>query len=450
MRPTRALIALIGLNRLARHQVVGQPDRDLWPDSQPEGPFDPNTIQACTQWYNGYWKEDTCQQIRDWMFGIKPEDFTLWNPSVTLDCGNWKYQSYCVSITPAEERLSSSLAASPTPTLDPPRETLEREAKPWPTTKLEVMGWEHLGCYTYSGGRALSNRSSTPEGGSLSVSGCEWACLDQGWSFAGLKSGNECWCSNYVTGGLTFDENECNVPCAGNTSEICGGEDSLNIFQVQIKRTRVPATLNWESSMTTTSPPSTTTSTATINTEATTPANSWQELGCYMDTHSSETRPLGVLMDLESGGLTVETCQVACKNKGFLLAGVVRGSECWCDSEFRFPKVNRPVTWRDCDMACPGNGGQLCGAEGRMYLYRFAVPPSPWFGIGCYAEERTHLLGQLVNVIGGEINNTRQNCIDRCDGGGYTYAGVRHARECWCDGPVDPSGKPARNSTAAW
>lgn len=38
------------------------------------------------------------------MFGITPEDFCKWNPSVGVDCKPWNYQSYCIL---TEERWAS-------------------------------------------------------------------------------------------------------------------------------------------------------------------------------------------------------------------------------------------------------------------------------------------------------------------------------------------------------
>lgn len=73
-----------------RHLLVG---RDVEPNMQ----YDLNTIKTCTWWYDNN-EGKSCQVVRDWMFAISPEDFTRWNPSVTLDCGNWQELSYCIEV----------------------------------------------------------------------------------------------------------------------------------------------------------------------------------------------------------------------------------------------------------------------------------------------------------------------------------------------------------------
>ncbi|KAL7967772.1 hypothetical protein HDV63DRAFT_412005 [Trichoderma sp. SZMC 28014] len=60
----------------------------------PELQWDPDTISTCREWFNNA-GSDTCGSIRS-LFGISPEDFHMWNPSVGVDCKPWNYQSYCI------------------------------------------------------------------------------------------------------------------------------------------------------------------------------------------------------------------------------------------------------------------------------------------------------------------------------------------------------------------
>ncbi|KAG7284435.1 hypothetical protein NEMBOFW57_010808 [Staphylotrichum longicolle] len=62
---------------------------------QPAMQWDLNTIGTCSCWYDNY-EGLTCKEVRDWKFAISPADFSRWNPSITLDCGNWQALSYCV------------------------------------------------------------------------------------------------------------------------------------------------------------------------------------------------------------------------------------------------------------------------------------------------------------------------------------------------------------------
>jgi hypothetical protein len=76
------------------------------------------------------------------------------------------------------------------------------------------------------------------------------------------------------------------------------------------------------------------------------------------------------------------------------------------------------------------------------------VPSVPWIGLGCYGESNPRILRNIISVVGGQANNTRQNCITGCDNLGYSYAGVENAGECWCDNQI--TGKLATDGTASW
>ena len=103
---------------------------------QPELQWDPNTISTCVEWFNNS-GSDTCESIRS-MFGISPEDFYKWNPSVGTDCKPWRYQSYCIL---TKERLSSLTSTITTTTAKTTTTSLSTHA-PSPTS------WNALGCYT--------------------------------------------------------------------------------------------------------------------------------------------------------------------------------------------------------------------------------------------------------------------------------------------------------------
>ena len=159
----------------------------------------------------------------------------------------------------------------------------------------------------------------------------------------------------------TVNQKDCNIPCPGDAAQICGGASVFNIFEAKTKDTPPP-------------PPSTSTATGSIITSS--PATStptWTPLGCYRDLYPSTSCTLTTFGGYGST-MTPALCQSTCAARGFLLAG---------DSE------------------------QRCGAEARIYLYRYVVPPVPWVPLGCYGEEQERVLRNLLAVPGGEGNNTR-------------------------------------------
>lgn len=63
---------------------------------------------------------------------------------------------------------------------------------------------------------------------------CQSTCLAAGFSIAGTEYAGECWCGNAIIngGGPAPNGNVgCNMPCKGNTAEICGGPDRLDVWQ---------------------------------------------------------------------------------------------------------------------------------------------------------------------------------------------------------------------------
>jgi len=196
---------------------------------QPAGQWDLNTIVTCTFWYDNY-EGLTCKEVRDWMFAISPAGFSRWNPSITLDCGNWQALSYCVEVK--SERTSSR--ASPTSSAT----STTSNTAPTATRKPELLGWEPLGCYVDDS--TLHNHTTKAGGDRLTVSQCEAVCFSDNFEYAGVKAGRDCWCGTFVGNSWTENQNDCNIPCPGDAAQICGGASVFNIFEAKTKDTLPP------------------------------------------------------------------------------------------------------------------------------------------------------------------------------------------------------------------
>jgi hypothetical protein len=77
-----------------------------------------NAIKNCNIWYDNS-GDYSCKDIRD-SLSIKPETFTRWNPSISLDCEKWQlYTSYCTWVDSEAPTLTSSttvfISSNPTP-----------------------------------------------------------------------------------------------------------------------------------------------------------------------------------------------------------------------------------------------------------------------------------------------------------------------------------------------
>ncbi|KAL7936609.1 hypothetical protein V8C35DRAFT_295940 [Trichoderma chlorosporum] len=193
----------------------------------PEMQWDPNTISSCIDWYDNDGTQ-TCEYVRD-MFKISSEDFHTWNPSVGLDCKPWYDPvSYCIL---TKERWASFTSTHTSTTTSTSTSTRVSTHVPSPTA------WTALGCYIDDDPawpvleKAYSKQGGDP---SLTIPSCQSTCwtasVNRTVLYAGVKEGNQCWCGSFVAGQTSRNQTDCNLPCGGDKTEICGGKGRVNVF----------------------------------------------------------------------------------------------------------------------------------------------------------------------------------------------------------------------------
>jgi glucan endo-1,3-alpha-glucosidase len=120
-------------------------------------------------------------------------------------------------VTPAPTSVKSSTTASPT-------------ATPAPNDSSE---WFALGCAVDAdgSGRVLNGFSNTALT-DLTVDDCLTMCEDKGFAYAGVEYGQQCYCGATIPSSVSYNEAGCNMPCAGNASETCGGGWALDLYHL--------------------------------------------------------------------------------------------------------------------------------------------------------------------------------------------------------------------------
>lgn len=79
----------------------------------PQLQWDPDTVEDCRAWYDNDGTE-SCEDTRKF-YGITPEEFHAWNPSVGVDCKNWSnWQSYCIITQEKIDALPATTTISTT------------------------------------------------------------------------------------------------------------------------------------------------------------------------------------------------------------------------------------------------------------------------------------------------------------------------------------------------
>jgi hypothetical protein len=194
--------------------------------------WDPATVRDCVEWYNND-SGESCEYVRSY-FGITPQVFHDWNPSVGLDCKPWDWQSYCIV---TETKLNQTKPTTTSSSRISSSTTSVATLAPSPTA------WTDLGCYVEDAKLPILEQNMNPNGdASLTVPKCKNSCYRRAFGFAGVQKGNQCWCGSYVGGNWASNQSSCNTPCTGNKDSICGGTGTVNVFRAEKNMASVSVT----------------------------------------------------------------------------------------------------------------------------------------------------------------------------------------------------------------
>jgi len=101
------------------------------------------------------------------------------------------------------------------------------------STRTSTISWNGK-CVRDSGSRLLPTLPRTDlTFPSLTPAKCMEACQDQGFLFAGVQYGHECWCGNDAPPeDRIVDMAECDYSCSGDSSQTCGGYWRMNVYKI--------------------------------------------------------------------------------------------------------------------------------------------------------------------------------------------------------------------------
>jgi hypothetical protein len=255
---------------------------------------------------------------------------------------------------------------------------------------------------------------------------CRDACLASGYTLAGTEYSGECYCDNELqgAGGPAPDgEDQCNMPCNGNQTEICGGPNRLTLFRFYTEQ----------------DPTVTTSSTVVPTSVATGLPAGFEYKGCYVDGPGfrimNHQQP-------DDQRMTVGSCASKCAVAGYEIAGMEYSTQCFCDNLIRMGG-KLATAESECNMPCAGSTSQKCGGPARLSIWsnqtdlKVIAAPKPvqnvseWVYQGCITDERVDkrvFPWQLVNQTG----NSPEWCLSKCQEFGYMAAGMEYGIECYC------------------
>ena len=159
-------------------------------------------------------------------------------------------------------------------------------------------------------------------------------------------------CGNDFQNDAAEVEDGCEMPCAGDAAQTCGGPNRLTVFKLEVapnggetSGTTTTSTTTTSSEEeptetdtsttdpsttdpTTTEPPTTTSDpgSTTTSTDSGEPTETgWNAKGCYTDDVGQRTLPVGMGV---GGQNSHEACTSACYNAGYRYAGMEYSNEC--------------------------------------------------------------------------------------------------------------------------
>ncbi|KAJ7026857.1 hypothetical protein C8F04DRAFT_101644 [Mycena alexandri] len=209
-----------------------------------------------------------------------------------------------------------------------------------PTTVLEYKEWKSIGCQGDSTAARALHHLVTGSSANMTVEICLDTCAAGGFILGGLEFGRECYCGNALLYVYTVPQGNCVLPCAGKSSELCGGSEALNLYQ-------------FAATPFTTGPPSTVFG-----------YKNWIRWACI---NQGPAFPFGPLDPIAADQMTVERCLDGCAGAGYNAAGLQDGQRCFCNLVANVGN-DQPDGWEsntdaDCQKPCLGNATEICGGQ---------------------------------------------------------------------------------------
>ncbi|KAJ8496398.1 hypothetical protein ONZ51_g1161 [Trametes cubensis] len=309
---------------------------------------------------------------------------------------------------------------------------------PPPITVPSVGDWVSLGCFNDSvDARVLAVGVNVD--GPFTVESCTTACFNNNFPFAGMEYAGQCFCDTQIeNGGTVMPATDCSMACNGNSSELCGGPNRLNVYNFTGTLPGPPNEGGGGGGGGNPGP----IDVAPVN-KTGLPAP-WTYGACYVDNAFGRIM-MTQLPDNQN--VTVQSCIASCDAQNFTLAGLEFSVQCFCGNTL----IDGAVTADEdtCNMACGGASAQACGGPNRLSVYTstgnvtaLPVPtpqnaslPGQWEYKGCLEEPNGARVFPYQLIYTN--NNTIEACLNQCAAFGYPAAGAEFGDECWCGDITD-------------
>jgi WSC domain-containing protein len=102
-------------------------------------------------------------------------------------------------------------------------------ASPIPSVPSGVAGYSYSGCWSDAPESRSLNVGSVGNRSNMSLENCATLCSS--YTMFGTEYAEECYCGNGILASAIREPvSDCNMPCTGNSSELCGAGNRLSLF----------------------------------------------------------------------------------------------------------------------------------------------------------------------------------------------------------------------------
>lgn len=234
-------------------------------------------------------------------------------------------------------------------------------------------GFRYVGCFFDSPEDRVFTSAVIESDDNLTGASCSSFCASKGYPYSGTEFSDQCYC------GLSQpseSSNNCNMPCAGDSSEVCGGPNGITVYY---NPRAAPHTYPGD--------------------------YCWEPLGCYTDSVSARSLERRVSTPGGDAEISAELCLETCRDQGFTFAGLEYGKECWCGSNL----ASSAQETDGCDMTCQGRHSEFCGGRDALdvySLYDYCRPRSTTWGDATWSTKSTKTSVSSLTTTSSSASST--------------------------------------------
>ncbi|KAI5363831.1 putative quinoprotein alcohol dehydrogenase-like superfamily [Septoria linicola] len=161
-------------------------------------------------------------------------DYTCKGNNSQFCGGSQRMQVYRLGSSGSQTTTSVSLTSTSSSSSSTTTQSTATNAPEVDGVSSRIGAYKYQGCYGEVAARALSVNSAV-KARFNDDDNTNRICADfcAGSAYFGTEYGRECYCGDKLdTLSLPTDDGRCSMPCVGNKTEICGGENGLTLFKL--------------------------------------------------------------------------------------------------------------------------------------------------------------------------------------------------------------------------